>query len=103
MTNIEAIQAKIGMNYPIDAPMFEVALAESNINPNATFEAGKKFDWAMVNILVSLIGSAERISEGGYTVELNLDALTRLLTWYLGRWGWRNPLTPKLKDGSYLW
>lgn len=103
MTNLEAIQAKIGMNYPIDSHTFEVALIESGIDPTADFEGGKPFDWAMVKILVSLIGSAERISEGGYTVELNLDALWKLLSWYLSIWGWRNPLEPRLKDGSCKW
>lgn len=102
MTNLEAIQAKVN-NYPIDKSTFEVALIESGLNPNATFVGGKSFDWGMVKLIVSLLTSASRISEGGYTVELDMTALRELLNYYLNLWGWRNPMTPKLKDGSFKW
>ena len=103
MTNLEAIQAKVGMNYPIDASFFEVAIIESGIDGNATFEGGKSFDRVMVNVIVSLLGSAESIKEGGYAVSLNLGALKDMLLFYLGKHGWKNPLNATLRDRSYMW
>lgn len=102
MTNLEAIQAKVN-NYPIDDATFEVALIESKLDPNTEFVGGKAFDWGMVKLIVSLLTSASRISEGGYTVELDMNALRGLLNYYLNLWGWRNPMNPKLKDGSFKW
>lgn len=102
MTNLEAIQAKVN-NYPIDEATFGVALIESGLNPNDTFVGGKSFDWGMVKLIVSLLTSASKISEGGYTVELDLNAFQNLLNYYLNLWGWRNPMNPRLKDGSFKW
>lgn len=94
MTNLEAIKAKIGLNYPIDDETFDVAIAESGLDPNAEFTGGYKFDVSMIGLLVTLIASAERISEGGYTVQLNLDALQRLLSWLLAKWNLPDPTRP---------
>lgn len=102
MTNLEAIQAKVN-NYPIDDATFQVALIESGLNPTDEFKGGKAFDLGMVKLIVSLLTSASRISEGGYTVELDMTALRELLNYYLNLWGWRNPMTPRLKDGSFKW
>lgn len=103
MTNLEAIQAKIANNYPLDDASFEAALIESGVDGTAVFTGGKAFDRSMVNLIVILLGSASRISEGGYTVEINTQGLNTLLNWYLNRWGWRNPLSPVIRDRSRLW
>lgn len=102
MTNLEAIQAKVN-NYPIDQNTFEVALIESGLNPDDDYVGGIKFDFGMVKLIVSLLTSAKRISEGGYAVELDTSALKNMLDYYLNLWGWRSPLNAKLKDGSYKW
>lgn len=103
MTNLEAIKVKVGLNYPIDDATFEVAVTESGIDPDAEFTGGKSFDMALISILLSLIGSAERISEGGYTVQLNLDALTRLLTYLRNKWNLPDYTQPKLRNRTFLW
>lgn len=103
MTNLEAVKVKIANNYPLEDEFFEVALIEAGIVAGDEFVGGKSFDRSMVNLLLSLMASAERISEGGYTVELNIDALQRLLSYYLNKWGWPDPSKPIIRDKSYLW
>ena len=103
MTNLEAIKAKIGINYPIDDATFEVAVAEANIDPNAEFTGGKSFDFAFISILNSLLASAERISEGGYTVQLNLDALFKLRSFLYRKWGIPDPSSAYLIDRTNRW
>lgn len=103
MTNLEAIQAKIGLNYPIDDATFEVAIAESGIDPNAEFKGGRNFDFAFIAIINSLLASAERISEGGYTAQLNLDALMRLRSFFYRKWGVPDPNGAYLVDRTYMW
>jgi len=103
MTNLEAIEARIGLNYPIEDATFEVAVVESGVNPDDTFTGGKSFDMALIAIIDTLIGSAERISEGGYTVQLNLDALYRLRSLLSRKWGLPDLSQPYLIDRTNRW
>lgn len=96
MTNRQAIEAKIGLNYPIDSVTLEYALIGGEIDPDSNFVPGRPFDMALIAIIDTLIGSAERISESGYTVQLNLDALYRLRSLLVRKWG-----DPDL-SGAYL-
>lgn len=103
MTNLEAIEARIGLNYPIEDATFEVAVVESGVNPDDMFTGGKSFDMALIAIIDTLIGSAERISEGGYTVQLNLDALYRLRSLLSRKWGLPDLSQPYLIDRTNRW
>ena len=103
MTNLEAIQAKVGLNYPIEDATFEIAVVESGIDPDAEFTGGRAFDFAFIAIIDSLLASAERISEGGYTVQLNLDALFRLRSLLYRKWGVPDPSAPYLVDRTNRW
>lgn len=103
MTNLEAIQAKVGLNYPIEDVTFDVAVAESGINPIGEFTGGRSFDFAFIAVIDSLLASAERISEGGYTVQLNLDALFRLRSMLYRKWGIPDPTAPYLVDRTNRW
>lgn len=102
MTNRQAIEAKIGLNYPIDSVTFEYALIGSDIDPDANFVPGRAFDMALIAIIDTLIGSAERITESGYTVQLNLDALYRLRSLLVRKWGLPDLSGAYLIDKSYL-
>ena len=102
MTNREAIEARIGLNYPIEEGTFLAAIGESGIDPNAEFSPGMPFDRALVAAIDTLIGSAERISEGGFTSQLNLDALFKLRTLLARKWDWPD-LGPYLRDRTYRW
>lgn len=103
MTNLEAIKAKVGLNYPLEDDTFNIAVTESGIDPNAIFTGGKSFDFAFIAILDSLLASAERISEGGYTVQLNLDALFKLRSLLYRKWGVPDPSAPYLIDRTNRW
>lgn len=103
MTNLEAIKGKVALNYPIEDVTFDIAVAESGVDPDAEFTGGRSFDFALIGILTSLLASAERISEGGYTVQLNLDALFKLLSFLYRKWGIPDPTTPYLKDRTNRW
>ena len=102
MTVQEAIQAKIGLNYPIEENTFLVALEEAGVSPSADFQAGKQFDRALVSVIDTLVGSAERISEGGYTVQLDLEALLKLRGLIARKWGWPEA-GPYLIDRTCRW
>lgn len=103
MTNIEAIEARIGLNYPIEDATFQAAIAESGITPGDEYVPGRAFDTALIAIIDTLIGSAERISEGGYTVQLNLDALYRLRSLLSRKWGLPDLSQPYLVDRTNRW
>lgn len=105
MTNLDYIKSKIGQNYPLDDATFEHALEASGIVPDDVYIISKGFDMAFIDLLVTLIASAERISEGGYTVQLNLDALRSLLLWYLNKWGLPAPGQPIIRGrrATQLW
>lgn len=102
-SNLEVIKALIGVNYPIEDATFEEALKQSGIDPTAENELGKAFDMSLITLIVLLFSFAERISEGGYTVQLNLDALQRLLDWLYWKWGIPNPNKPYLIDRTNRW
>lgn len=103
MTNRQAIEAKIGLNYPIDSVTFEYALMGLDIDPESAFVPGKAFDMALVSLIDTLIGSAERITESGYTVQLNLDALYRLRSLLVRKWGDPDLSGAILRDRSRMW
>lgn len=103
MTNIEAVKALIGSNYPYDEGLFESGLTMSCLDPNAIFEAGKTTDIAFADFILFLTTSASRISEGGYTVEINIDALFRVRNILLNRWGVSTNEGAVLIDKTYTW
>lgn len=93
MTNIEYVRAIMGMNYPIDDAFFTATLEGAGIIPTDVFEKGRKFDIALANSLLLLLASAEEISEGGYKVKLNMDAIRALISVLYKRWGLSDPLS----------
>lgn len=103
MTNLEAIKASIGGNYPVDDASFIMALEGVGIDPYGTYLAGKAYDMALIALIDSLIAGASRISEGGYTVEINTDGLLRLRSLLLGKWGLVDYSRPVLRDQTNLW
>ena len=103
MTNIEAVKALIGTNYPYDEESFINGLVMSGLDPNSKFISGKVSDIAFADFILFLVTSAKRISEGGYTVEIDIDALFRVRSILLGRWGIPDGEGATLRDQSYLW
>lgn len=104
MTNIEYVRAIMGVNYPLDDAFFTATLTGNGIDPESEFVKGKEFDIALANSLIFLLASAERISEGGYTVQLNLDAIRSLISLLFNRWGLPDPLAERrLIDITNQW
>lgn len=105
MTNLQYISTKIGLNYPMDEETFLNALTANGIDPDVDYVAGRDFDMAFISVLQSLLASADRISEGGYTVEFNADAIRSLLSWYLNKWGLSAPGQPIIRGrrATMLW
>lgn len=103
MTNLEAIKASIGANYPVDDASFTMALEGVGIIPSDAYVAGKSFDMALIALIDSLLSGASRISEGGYTIEVNADALWKLRSFLLAKWGLPDFSKPILRDQTNLW
>lgn len=103
MTNLEVITGLIGSNYPYDENTFTTGLLLGGLVPTDDFIAGRASDIAIASFLLFLTTSAEKISEGGYTVEINIDALFKLRKVLLDRWGLPDGLSPRLINKTYLW
>lgn len=103
MTNLETVKALIGSNYPFDEETFLAGLALSGLDPNDVFVSGKVSDIAFADFILFLTASARRISEGGYTIEIDTDALFRLRKILLDRWGIADGEGATLRNKTYLW
>lgn len=102
MTNLEAAKAGIGANYPFDDETYELGLANVGLDKDGAFVAGKTFDYALASLILLLIASAD-IREGGYAVSLDREALLKVRSALLFKWGLPDNTQPYLKNKSYLW
>lgn len=102
MTNWEAAKVTVGSNYPFDDQAYKVGLAMAGLDPDAEMVAGKQFDVTVANLILFLITSAD-ISEGGYSVKLDRDAMFKVRQALLAKWDSPLPEGPTLRDRSYLW
>lgn len=102
MTNLEAAKAAIGANYPFDENTYLLGLGQAGLDPTLEFVAGRDFDLALADLILYLIASAD-ISEGGYSVKLDRDALLELRRRWRRKWGLPDEDAPILKDRTYLW
>lgn len=102
MTNWEAAKVSVGSNYPFDDQAYKVGLISVGLDPDAEMVPGKQYDLAVANLILYLITSAD-ISEGGYSVKLDRDAMFRVRQALLAKWGSPLPEGPVLRDRSYLW
>lgn len=103
MKNWEAAQHSVGSNYPFDDEAYKVGLQLAGLDPDAEQITGKEFDLAVAALILFLITSAD-ISEGGYAVKLDRDALFRVRQSLLDKWDDPTPNGgPTLRDRTYLW
>jgi|SRR5690606_13005762 len=102
MLNWLAAKNTVGSNYPFDDEAYKVGLTSVGLDPNVEMVPGKGFDLAIAQLILYLITSAD-ISEGGYSVELDRDALFRVRQALLDKWDSNIPSGPILRDRSYLW
>lgn len=90
MTNLEVLQASAGLNYPIDVATYEANLIKNGLNPNDEYVTANErgIDLAISDLALTLIFSAKKISDDGYSVELQSIADLWALRWFYRRkWG----------------
>lgn len=102
MENWNAAKTTVGANYPFTDEAYKVGLTSVGLDPDAEMVPGKGFDLAIAQLILFLITSAD-ISEGGYSVELDRDALFRVRQSLLDKWDSGIPSGPILRDRSSLW
>lgn len=102
MTNWESAKVTVGSNYPFDDQAYKVGLTSVGLDPDAEMVPGKQYDLAVANLILYLITSAD-ISEGGYSVKLDRDAMFKVRQALLAKWDSPLPEGPVLRDRSYLW
>lgn len=102
MTNLQAAQSTIASNYPFDDEAFKAGLISVGLDPDADQIAGKGFDLALAGLILFLITSAD-VSEGGYSVKLDRDALMKVRNSLLAKWDSQVPTGATLRDRTYYW
>lgn len=104
MTNLQALQSVIGVNYPFDTNMYLKALIDVNIDPaeNYTGSNGKAIDLCVAGLIPTLIMACD-IKEGGYSVTVaDRNALNTLRKNLLAKYGISDG-SAVIRDGSNLW
>lgn len=77
--------------------------AANGINPADEYVESKASDIALANFMLWLSIRAKRISEGGYTVEIDAAALLQVRSLLLRKWGLDDGQGPRLRNKSWLW
>lgn len=105
MTNLEALQATIGSNYPLDPNLYTKALIDQNIIPGDEYIAlnARGIDLAFAGVLLTVITSVD-IKEGGYSVT-NADraSLIKVLNGIYAKYGLPLFGTPTMNNASNKW
>jgi hypothetical protein len=111
MTNIEALQSVIGINYPFDANMFTKALIDASILPGcltlvASDDYGalnvKTIDLAVAGLIMNVVASPD-IAEGGLKLtQADRATLLQLRTTILNKYS-LSESTGFIKDASNVW
>lgn len=106
MTNLEALQSIIGVNYPFDTLTYQKALIDQGLNDSDSYSVAnaKGIDLAFAGVLLTVITSVD-IKEGGYAVtNADRDALIKILNAIYNKWG-LPPLVgaPILRNASNKW
>ena len=102
MNNLEAAKNIIASNYPFDDNAFKTGLASAGLDSEAPFAPGKSFDLAIAQVILFLITSAD-VSEGGYSVKLDRNALVKTRIALLSKWDSAIPAGATLQDRTYKW
>lgn len=109
MTNLQVLQGSAAFNYPIDETAYRTALIKNNVNPDDAYVSGnlEGVELAISDLALTLIFSAKKIMDDGYSVELqSIDDLWSIRRWWRSRWGLPDdsPVSgPILKDASSKW
>jgi hypothetical protein len=89
MTNLEALQSIVGVNYPFGINTYNKALIDQGLNPSDDYSLSnsKSIDLAFAGVLITVITSVD-IKEGGYQVtNADRDALIKVLNGIYNKYG----------------
>lgn len=108
MTILEALKAAVGLNYPVDDLTYQKTLTDKDLDPAGTYDSTftKPVELCAASIVLVLLGSAESIREGGYSISLgDKDALFKLYNYYVDKYpDDLQPLPkPTISNKTYLW
>lgn len=90
MTNLEILQGSAALNYPIDEETFKANLIKNGLQPDDEFDVANQrgLDLAISDLALTLIFSVKKLSDDGYTVELqDINSLWNLRWFYRNKWG----------------
>lgn len=102
MTNWESAKVSVGSNYPFDDEAYKVGLISVGLDPDAEMVAGKQFDLAVAGLILFLVTSPD-LSEGGYRVQFDRDALLKVRNALIAKWDAPIPTGPTLRNRTYKW
>lgn len=102
MTNLEAARSSVGSNYPFDEATFRAGLLSVGLDPDVVFSPGQSYDLAIAGLILYLVTAAD-VSEGGYSVSLDRDAMLAVRKALLDKWDSPIPTGATLRDRTYLW
>lgn len=116
MTTLEALQSKIGINYPNLEMSAKVALIGQGLtgtelyvdetdpaNPVINSQYIEPVDIACAGLILTVISSAD-ISEAGYSIKLgDRNALLNLRKIILNQYGLSDDSLGSISNVSYLW
>lgn len=110
MTNLEMIANSGALNYPIKDATYSVALTKNGLTPSSEYSVNdeKSLELAISDLALTLIFSAKKIMDDGYSVELqDVPSLWKIRRFYRVKWGLDDdtPIEGEiiLKDGSFKW
>lgn len=102
MTNREYIEKTVS-GLGVTADDVDIILLKGGIEPDAQLDI-KKCDRAMYKrFSVILKGAMRNISEGGYSVSWNMEAVRLFYNALCDEWGFRNEIRPAVRDRSNYW
>lgn len=104
MTNLQALQSSIGINYPFDANMYSKALIDQGLNEADpyTIQNVRGIDLAFAGLIQTVLVSPD-IAEGGYKItQADRNALEALRISILNKYGLA-PSTGFVTDASNKW
>jgi hypothetical protein len=102
MTNKEALIAALQLT--ADDSTLEKALIDQEVTGSDTYvkDNATAIDQCAIEVLQGILSTPD-VSEGGYSVKYDRDAVKARLSYLLDKNGLSNSLTPKVKDASNRW
>ena len=104
-TNLSQLKNLLNLNYPISDDYLTAQLRSYSLDPDGEYIPNNAFDYVLFQSAIVLLSGAVRISESGYTVELNTEGLKYLIRMLANKWGWIDPTSDLgvIKNATNKW